>query len=1008
MTRQRGLPGDASKPAFVFALIFFVLAAGILIAGWFSYRKSAQHFRAEVERELSAIAELKVGELVLWRQERLADGGIMFKNATLSALVRRVVEKPADADAQRKLQNWFGKYEAHYQYDEVRLLDTQGVTRLSAPAGLPAVTAEVVEHAAEASRSGQVTIQDFYRSTHDQQIRLAVLIPILDEADGNRPLGVLVLCIDPAKYLYPFIQRWPTPSATAETLLVRREGNEAVFLNELRFQTNTALNLRSPLDRVTMPAVQAALGREGIMEGVDYRGVPVMAALRTVPDSPWALVARIDAEEVYAPLHTQLWQVIVMVGVLLFSAGAGVGLVWRQQRVRFYRKEAESAEELKASEELFRTVSLSVTDIVYEWDLKETLIWYGNIDGIMGYPPQGFPRTLGGWATTLHPEDKERVWKAVEGQLKGATPYALEYRIRNKNGEWRWWSARGTALRDGRGEPYKWIGAISDITEHKQEEQTLLKSRKAALNIMTDAVEARDRAEQMSKALRLKNLVFDASIAANSIADMNGNITEANEAFLRVWGYPSKDEVIGKPLLHFVNDYNDAVAIVTALNSTGQWEGDYLAKRKDGSTFVAYGLATTIKDEKGTVIGYQSAVMDVTGQRDAEKELKKHRDHLEQLIAERTEDLKKSEERFRTVADFTYDWEYWADAQRRLLYISPSCERITGYTQEEFYKYPTLIDTIVHPDDLGVFQAHVDDYHIGTKRTDSTDWSFRIIDSRGNMHWIGHVCRPITGEDGTYKGRRVSNRDITEGKKAEMAIQGFNESLRRNNAELQALNSELEGFAYSVSHDLRAPLRTIDGFSHALLEDYEDKLGVQGKDYLRRVRASTQRMAQLIDDILKLSRITRSEMNIEKVNLTQIAWSIIDELQKSQPERLINIKIAEGLEDTADPRLMRVALENLLGNAWKFTGKQSEAVIEFGSTKEGEKKVYFIRDNGAGFDMAYADKLFAPFQRLHTTEEYAGTGIGLATVQRIARRHGGKAWAEGQVDKGATFYFSLQ
>jgi hypothetical protein len=167
-------------------------------------------------------------------------------------------------------------------------------------------------------------------------------------------------------------------------------------------------------------------------------------------------------------------------------------------------------------------------------------------------------------------------------------------------------------------------------------------------------------------------------------------------------------------------------------------------------------------------------------------------------------------------------------------------------------------------------------------------------------------------------------------------------------------------------------------------------------------------MAQLIDDILKLSRVTRSEMNIEKVNLTQIAWSIINELQKSQPERLIHIKIAEGLEDTADPRLMRVALENLLGNAWKFTGKQSEAVIEFGSTKEGEKKAYFIRDNGAGFDMAYADKLFAPFQRLHTTEEYAGTGIGLATVQRIARRHGGKVWAEGQVDKGATFYFSLQ
>ena len=451
-----------------------------------------------------------------------------------------------------------------------------------------------------------------------------------------------------------------------------------------------------------------------------------------------------------------------------------------------------------------------------------------------------------------------------------------------------WVECNARKIRGPTGELEQAIVVFADITERKKAEQTLLQSRRAALNMMTDAVEARDRAEQMSQ------------------------------------------------------------------------------------------------------------------------ELKKHRDHLEQLVEERTGELKKSEEKFRTVADFTYDWEYWIDADRRMQYISPSCERITGHTQEKFYKYPTLIDTIVHPDDRAVFQAHLDDYHTGTKRLDSADLSFRIIDSRGNMHWIGHVCHPITGEDGTYKGRRVSNRDITEGKKAETAIQEFNESLRRSNAELQASNSELEAFAYSVSHDLRAPLRTIDGFSHALLEDYDDKLDVQGKDYLRRVRASTQRMAQLIDDILKLSRVTRSEMNIEKVNLTQIAWSIINELQKSQPERLIHIKIAEGLEDTADPRLMRVALENLLGNAWKFTGKQSEAVIEFGSTKEGEKKAYFIRDNGAGFDMAYADKLFAPFQRLHTTEEYAGTGIGLATVQRITRRHGGKAWAEGQVDKGATFYFSLQ
>jgi light-regulated signal transduction histidine kinase (bacteriophytochrome) len=175
-----------------------------------------------------------------------------------------------------------------------------------------------------------------------------------------------------------------------------------------------------------------------------------------------------------------------------------------------------------------------------------------------------------------------------------------------------------------------------------------------------------------------------------------------------------------------------------------------------------------------------------------------------------------------------------------------------------------------------------------------------------------------------------------------------------------------------------------------------------------RIKAATQHMALLIEDMLKLSRITRTEMNIGKVNLTRIAQSVIDELQKSQPQRHVDIRIANGLEVRADAGLMSIVLENLLCNAWKFTEKQAEAVIEFGLTAQDGKKVYFIRDNGAGFDMAFADKLFSPFQRLHSMEEYPGTGIGLATVRRIINRHGGKIRAEGQTGKGATFYFSLQ
>jgi light-regulated signal transduction histidine kinase (bacteriophytochrome) len=226
-------------------------------------------------------------------------------------------------------------------------------------------------------------------------------------------------------------------------------------------------------------------------------------------------------------------------------------------------------------------------------------------------------------------------------------------------------------------------------------------------------------------------------------------------------------------------------------------------------------------------------------------------------------------------------------------------------------------------------------------------------------------------------------------------------------AELQAANRELESFSYSVSHDLRAPLRAIDGFSRILLEDYSNKLDADGKDSLTRIRVASQRMGQLIDDLLQLSRHTRSEMRRAPVDLSALARTVADELQKTEPARRVEFVIQPDLAAEADASLMRAVLENLLGNAWKFTGKQSAAKIEFGRTTREGVPAFFVRDNGAGFDMKYAGKLFGAFQRLHAVTEFPGTGVGLATVQRVIHRHGGRVWAESTPGHGATFYFTL-
>jgi len=227
-------------------------------------------------------------------------------------------------------------------------------------------------------------------------------------------------------------------------------------------------------------------------------------------------------------------------------------------------------------------------------------------------------------------------------------------------------------------------------------------------------------------------------------------------------------------------------------------------------------------------------------------------------------------------------------------------------------------------------------------------------------------------------------------------------------AELEAANRELEAFSYSVSHDLRAPLRSIDGFSHALVEDQADKLDEQGKNLLGRVRAAAQRMGQLIDDLLVLSRVTRGEMHRERVDLSGLAQATAEELRKEGPERTAEFIIADGLVANGDEQLLRVVLANLLGNAWKFTSKHEKARIEFAAARQQSgEPAYFVRDDGAGFDMAYVDKLFGPFQRLHAMHEFPGSGVGLASVQRIIRRHGGRVWAEAEVEHGATFYFTL-
>lgn len=290
--------------------------------------------------------------------------------------------------------------------------------------------------------------------------------------------------------------------------------------------------------------------------------------------------------------------------------------------------------------------------------------------------------------------------------------------------------------------------------------------------------------------------------------------------------------------------------------------------------------------------------------------------------------------------------------------------------------------------------------------------SYAVVPIRGRAGILGTLSLVRSGPGRGYTADDVTLlQDLAD--RAGMAIDtarlydDLERRVRERTADLETANNELEAFSYSVSHDLRAPLRAIDGFTEVLQSEYANALDDQGREYLERVRAATHRMGQLIEDLLSLSRVTRAPLRRERVDLAALAGKAFADLEIREPHRSVTSRVSEDLVVQGDPRLLQVMIENLVGNAWKFTSKQPAAVVEFGKDPQGAVTVFFVRDNGAGFDMEYAAKLFKPFQRLHTEADFDGTGIGLTTVHRVVTRHGGRVWAEATPGKGATFYFTI-
>ena len=409
------------------------------------------------------------------------------------------------------------------------------------------------------------------------------------------------------------------------------------------------------------------------------------------------------------------------------------------------------------------------------------------------------------------------------------------------------------------------------------------------------------------------------------------------------------------------------------------------AVRKDGQEFPVEISLSPLKTAEGLLV--TAAIRDITDRKRAE------------------EALRQSDQTFQLFVDGVKDYAiFMLDRQGLVSSWSSGAQSIKGYRKEEILG--KHFSCFYSEEDIREGKPE-SELNTARKEGRSEDEGWRVRKD-GSKFWANVTITALYGPQGDLLGYAKITRDLTQRKHAEDHVLHLNAELEHRNAELASLNKELESFSYSVSHDLRAPLRAIDGFSLALLEDCQDSLTAEGKSHLQRVRAATARMGELIDGMLNLARTARCEIISEELDLSRIAEEVVTQLRASDPTRQVAFNSTSNLKVRGDRILLRVVLENLLSNAWKFTSKRQDAVVELGvQTGNSQGDILFVRDNGAGFDMKYANNLFGVFQRLHDGREYPGNGVGLATVQRIIRRHGGAIWAESAVGQGASFYFVL-
>jgi PAS domain S-box-containing protein len=1074
--------------------LFVVTTLVILCLGYAYYIHEIERVRQEKYEDIAAIAKLKVGSIQEWRKGLLDDVRALSFGPLWNRAVNEWLREPGNDTLQKDLRDRLIVGKRQGGYVDGLLLDLDGNVIVSVSGNPESVNAIEKKAIGESIASGSPVLSDMYR-TPQGTISIDAVAPILDPK--GRPIALGMYRTNSESVLFPLIQTWPTPSQTAETLLVRKDGDDVLFLNDLRHRQNTALSLREPLKSHDLPAGRAVSGKKGLFQGKDYRGVEVLADLRPIPDSPWFMVAKVDTSEILAEARYRGAVVIIFSGLFILLTAGFAAYGYRHRQARLYQDLYKSERELREAEELFRTTLYSIGDAVITTDTRGLAQRMNPVaERLTGWQEaEAAGKSLDEVFHIVEEESRKPVQNPVrrvlsEGVVVGLANHTVL--ISRDGSEWPI-ADSGAPIRSEDGSILGVVLVFRDQTEEKVAEELLKQSEARYRSLFENigSAVAVYKAEQdgadfilvdFNAAAEKIDRIDRSDVIGHSVLKVFPGIKEFGlfEVFQRVWR-------TGEPERHPVTLYKD--------DRTQGWRDNYVYKLSSGEIVTVYSDETrriraeetatlsqerlelvlkganlglwdidmpkgqaVINERAANIAGYQldeiTPTLDfwqsILHPDDEARALKAFGDHLAghtdsyeseyrvktksgeyrwvlamgkvmergadgialrvtgafQDITDRKkveEALRESEERYRIVAQFTYDWEYWVDSEGNFLYVAPSCERITGYSAEEFIADPDLMNRIIHPDDRPEMLDH---YHNVRKVTpDAVDAEdFRIVRRDGEIRWIGHVCQPVYDQDGQPLGRRSSNRDITSRKTLEAQL-------------LQAQKMEAIGnLAGGIAHDFNNLLQAVMGYSELLLAG--KKQGDPELDDLQRIYDSGKRGADLVNSLLMFSR--KVQPAFRPVDLNNEIVQVQKLLSHSIPKTIkIDLRLSGALETVlADPSQVGQVIMNLGVNARDSMPDGGTLTIETANVeldkdycavhlevKPGPYVLLTVSDSGHGMDKQTLTHIFEPF---FTTKEVGkGTGLGLATVYGIVKQHGGHITIYSEPGLGTTFKIYL-